>query len=147
MNIEITNLFQNFLNIIIPSAITLIASLIVLYINKLRRSIEEKNGQEALKIFDMIIHNVVKSINQNFVGKIKENNKLKSCGVAKLKKEQIKFLKNKAKQQINFIISEKTKNDLKAVVNDMDKYIDNMIESKVKEQKDKEDSSGLWIRK
>jgi len=134
VNPIVTEILQEIFQSITIAIILLLASIITLYINKLRRKTEEIIGNESLKILDDIIYNVVKSINQTVCEKTKEKNRALS-GKPKLSAKQEKAVKNLAKEQINFIVSDKVIKDIKSVVCNVDKYIDHTIESTIKSEK------------
>jgi len=122
---------KNVLQIICPALLSLLAAIVAIYINKLRRRVQENNGIAALEVFDRIVDQVVRALNQTVVKRIKR--RITGSMVA----NDIDYVKNKAIESVHSVLEDKTKKDIKYIVKDLDSYIDTAIESKVKEQKDK----------
>ena len=112
-----------------PAMISLVAAIIVMFLNRKRRSIQERDGIAALEVFDGLVQNVVKALNQTMVRYIKKNNDIG------LTIEQGRTIKEEAIKQIISSTSPKTMKDIKHIVGDIDTYINNAIESKVSDLK------------
>jgi len=128
MNPVIKEVFNNFIIYVAPPAFSFLAAYAVYLLKKLRNKIKEKNGDHALNIFDDIVSTVVLSLNQT---KVKEMKKI----VKKVDKKEALFLKNYAKQRVEEIVSKEIKKNIKYIVKDYNKYLDDAIEAKVSEQK------------
>lgn len=117
------------LQFIMPAMISLVAAIIVMFINRKRRSIQEKDGIAALEVFDGLVQNVVKALNQTIVRHMKKNSEYG------LTIQQGREIKEEAIKQIVSSTTAKTMKDIKYIVKDVDTYIDNAIESKVADLK------------
>lgn len=129
MNEIIVTQLQNALYVIAPAIISLMAAIIAMYFNSLRRKVQENNGMAALDIFDTVVDNVVRALNQTVVRYTKKR------GLGSLTPSAAKEIKAEAIKNIYNSLEEKTKKDIKYIVGDLDSYINTAIESKVKEQK------------
>lgn len=114
---------------VIPAIISLVATIIVMFVNRRRRSIQEKDGIAALEVFDGLVYNVVKALNQTMVRYIKRNSTIG------LTIEERRRIKKKAIDEIKSSVNSKTMKDIKHIVGNVDSYIDNAIESKVSDLK------------
>jgi hypothetical protein len=119
---------QKALQVIWPLLISLLALLATSVLNNIRNKIKEKNSIAALEIFDKVVEDTVKAVNQKIVKNIRRRGR-------NLNEKEKVVCKKKATDNINFILSNKTKKDIKYIVKDIDSYIDSAIEGKVVEQK------------
>jgi len=125
---ELTPILTEIINTIIPYLITTI--IVVLY-RIIRRYIENKNGKEALEIYDCIIEKIVGRINQTIVNDEKRTLNNEYCKLSPQKRASIKELA--IEQSINSI-SKKIKKDISKIIN-IGRYTDNAIEAEVRKQK------------
>jgi hypothetical protein len=128
MNETIILNMQKALQVIWPLLISLLALLATSVLNNIRNKIKEKNSIAALEIFDKVVEDTVKAVNQKIVKNIRRRGR-------NLNEKEKVVCKKKATDNINFILSNKTKKDIKYIVKDIDSYIDSAIEGKVVEQK------------
>jgi len=135
MNPELKIIIDNFIIYVVPPIVSLIAAYTAYLINKLRIKVKEKNGDHALNIFDKVVDTVVLSLNQTTVTKIKEINK------RKLSTGESKYLKTAAKAKIDLTVASGIKRDIKSIVKDYDRFLDDAIEAKVRQFKMKNDDN------
>ena len=129
MNPELKIIIDNFIIYVVPPIVSLIAAYTAYLINKLRIKVKEKNGDHALSIFDKVVDTVVLSLNQTTVTKIKEINK------RKLSTGESKYLKTVARTKIDSTVAGEIKRDIKSIVKDYDRFLDDAIEAKVRQFK------------
>jgi len=126
------NILKTIYNIIQPSLILLLGTVIVIYINDLRNKIKEEKKIISLKTINQLIEDTVIAINQEITRKIKKgDNGLKH----KLTNEEKEYIKNAAKSRINYLSTDSIKRDIENIMTNYDKYVDIVIERKVMENK------------
>jgi len=135
MSPEFKIIIDNFIAYVVPPIISLVAAYTAYLINKLRIKIKEKNGDHALSIFDKVVDTVVLSLNQTTVTKIKRIRK------RKLNAKESKYLKTAAKTKIDNTVASGIKRDIKSIVKDYDRFLDDAIEAKVRQFKMKNDDN------
>ena len=129
MSPELKIIIDNFIIYVVPPIISLIAAYTAYLINKLRIKVKEKNGDHALSIFDKVVDTVVLSLNQTTAIKIKRIRK------RKLNAKESKYLKTAAKTKIDSTVASGIKRDIKSIVKDYDRFLDDAIEAKVRQFK------------
>lgn len=133
---QILELLQNILFIIISGCGIAIAKYIVSFvsakIDEAQASTKLKEYEQLNKYIDAaqaVISNIVLSVSQTYVDTYKLNNEWTP--------EMQHIAKQKAMDMAKDMISEESKNAIIMLYNDFDKYVDNVIESCVKQNKAK----------
>lgn len=119
---------------VLPILATLITTLITILLRYLVDYVAEKYKNEkinqAMTIFKDTVYDVVMSLEQTVVSEI-----IKKSEDGKLTPEEKEEIKNLALEKIKSNVKPHIKATLQMVYNDLDRYLDDVLESKVKEVK------------
>jgi len=128
-------ILKNIITYVIPAFLSLLGVLIIYVLNAIKDKIKSENSITALDAFSDIVNKIVLGLNQKIVWDIKKIQK------RKLNKNDVINLKKEAKEEIEKCITKKIKQDIKFYIKDYNSYIENSIESKVKELKMKSEKN------